>query len=1167
MQATDYDQDLCPDYGALPGRTMQATDYDQDLCPDYGALPDDLSEFMNDSYLVNMLDADGLFADDPMLIFDGDDLDDTPLTKELPGQHGNQQVDQIKPKGKNNILQKRPRATLSKRSTKKQKAEGSDTGSMPSQGDLSCLSTAPQSILHLQSSIQFVTFPAATSYQLKMQTTRPPVGRLPYPVAAAPTCILVHVSPSPSVSKLQVPPFSPEDSAVVPAQMSSPPSGTLSDTTSKVICPPCDYEMTQRNASNTVQQSPTTFDLPESVKNYIRIAKAQMHQICEEMEPRLNLSSHYVDVQVIQRESFCSGKKKNKCPNKDLLAMGDTDRQKRRIKLNQIFEKSTGDKPKRHILLLGKAGMGKTTLIRKLCHDWSRDGLPQFDFVFLLDGKDLISSRKSCCGLQTLLLDHATVATSVINTEEVYAQVLASPKRVLIIFDGFDSRDYDILFQEKNLTALFERETKAKSFTVRQLYSAILQRVLLPGCFLLISARPKGTTACPLAQRMDCLLEAHGFTLPNIEAYFSRYFADPDLRDSALKCFEKSSYLRHLCWNPGICRLVCLVLEHTEGSEGLPRTLTELCHQVLCIKIKNDNRGRCPWAESQGSRRAQVKKRTGQSRGKDPIETDEIKTAHGEIGEKEMLSRLSSLAWEGVKANVSVLPQEASSCSKLKTFGLGKGFFRAHHATAGQLGSCCERKEREGEVERLFESENAEQRQHRRRTHIEENVSDDDVLMWMDPFLQSYLAGLHLSTARNVWSQYFLQNLLSQPGLKGRRRPQGEVQELTRRFAFGILFLKPTELRKLHLDINSGKRALFTERFEGLSLADLGPDQVLEVCHYAFEASFSYDNGGGDGGEAPLVTHLAENLPEVLTFRGVPLGPLDAYVVQKILERAENGGRTFSLDLENTGIPIPGLRSLVGLGSCTTYRACIADVIALWEQLEQSGERKPLQHFVTKFKIHPMKVMQVRQIEHLAKLVNIHTHGRLSDCLGELDAILENGVPAVKELRKLEFEIGPERGPQAIPKLWEFLPNLHDLQHLDLEGNKIGDNGAEQLANHFASLCFLQILNLSQNYIGDDGVKKMATALKDLPKLHCLILYSNVICDEGAATLAAVLPHMASLTDLDVKYNKLSDVGAQCLGASLRKCQKMKTLRMWNQSIPYGIFERLQHQDPRILWH
>ncbi|XP_051905190.1 MHC class II transactivator [Hippocampus zosterae] len=1129
---------------------MQATDYDQDLCPDYGALPDDLSEFMNDSYLVNMLDADGLFADDPMLIFDGDDLDDAPLTKELPGQHGNQQVDQIKPKGKNDFLQKRPRATLSKQSTKKQKAEGSDTGSMPSQGDLSCLPTTPQSILHLQTSIRFVTFPAATSYQLKMQTTRPPVGRLSMPIAAAPTCILVHVPPSPSVSKLQVPLFSPEDSAVVPAQMSSPPSGTLSDTTSKVICPPCDYEMTRRNASNTVQRSPTTFDLPESVKNYIQIAKAQMRQICEEMEPRLNLSSHYVDVQVIQRETFCSGKKKNKCPNKDLFAMGDMDRQKRRIKLNQIFEKSAGEEPKRHILLLGKAGMGKTTLIRKLCHDWSRDGLPQFDFVFLLDGKDLISSRKSRCGLRTLLLDRATVATSVINTEEVYAQVLAYPKRALIIFDGFDSRDYDILFQEKNLTTLFERDTNATSCTLRQLYSAILQRVLLPGCFLLISARPKGT-ACQLAQRMDCLLEARGFTLPNIEEYFSRYFAHPDLRNSALKRFEKSSVLRHFCWNPGICRLVCLVLEHTEGSEGLPRTLTELCHRVLCIKMKNDNRGRCPRAEAHGSRRDQVNKRTRRSKGKDPIKTDEIKTARGDICEKETLSRLSALAWEGVKANVSVLPQGASLCSKLEAFGLGKGFFRSYRATAGQ----------EEEADGLFESENAEQRQ--RRTDTEENVSGNDILTWVDPFLQSYLAGLHLSMARNVWSQYFLQNLLCQPGLKGRRRPQGEVQELTRRFAFGILFLKPTELRKLHLDLNSGKRALFTQRFKGLSLADLGPDQVLEVCHYAYEASFSHDNGG----EAPLVTHLAENLPEVLTFRGVPLGPLDAYVVQKILERAENAGRTFSLDLENTGIPIAGLGSLVGLGSCSTYRACIADVIALWEQLEQSCDKKPLQHFVTKFKIHPMKVMQVRQMEHLAKLVNIHTRGRLSDRRGELDAILEKGVPAVKELRKLELEIGPERGPQAIPKLWEFLPNLHDLQHLDLEDNKIGDNGAEQLANHFASLCFLQILNLSQNYIGDDGVKKMATAFKNLPKLHCLILYSNVICDEGAATLAAVLPHMASLTDLDVKYNKLSDVGAQCLGASLKKCKKMKTLRMWNQSIPYGIFERLQHQDTRILWH
>ena len=60
-------------------------------------------------------------------------------------------------------------------------------------------------------------------------------------------------------------------------------------------------------------------------------------------------------------------------------------------------------------------------------------------------------------------------------------------------------------------------------------------------------------------------------------------------------------------------------------------------------------------------------------------------------------------------------------------------------------------------------------------------------------------------------------------------------------------------------------------------------------------------------------------------------------------------------------------------------RACIADVIALWEQLEQSGEEGLLQGTVSKFKIHPLKVKQVCHIEHLAKLVNIHKHRRLSD--------------------------------------------------------------------------------------------------------------------------------------------------------------------------------------------
>ena len=64
---------------------------------------------------------------------------------------------------------------------------------------------------------------------------------------------------------------------------------------------------------------------------------------------------------------------------------------------------------------------------------------------------------------------------------------------------------------------------------------------------------------------------------------------------------------------------------------------------------------------------------------------------------------------------------------------------------------------------------------------------------------------------------------------------------------------------------------------------------------------------------------------------------------------------------------------------CVYFRACIADVITLWEQLEKNGEGELLKEAVSKFKIHPLKATQVCHIEHLEKLVNTHLHKRLLD--------------------------------------------------------------------------------------------------------------------------------------------------------------------------------------------
>ncbi|XP_074052497.1 MHC class II transactivator isoform X2 [Macrotis lagotis] len=415
--------------------------------------------------------------------------------------------------------------------------------------------------------------------------------------------------------------------------------------------------------------------------------------------------------------------------------------------------------------------------------------------------------------------------------------------------------------------------------------------------------------------------------------------------------------------------------------------------------------------------------------------------------------------------------------------------------------------------------------------------------------LQNFLGALRLALSEEVRDKELSRYLALTPRKK---KPYDNWLERVPHFLTGLLFQPLSScLGPLGGDEQVGlickRRKVLLSYLTRLQPETLGPGRLLELLHCAHEGTDSH-----------LWQHVTTRLPSCLSFWGVRLAPPDVYVLAEALKAA---GKDFYLDLRNTSIDLHGLEILVQLDCVTCFRASLSDTVWLWESLRQNGEQELFRSSTVKFTIEPFKVRSMKDVDDLCSLVHLQSSGNVptETC---------DPLPAIKDLKKLEFALGPVLGPQGFPKLVKILAVFSSLQHLDLEGlseNKIGDEGVSQLSAIFPELKALETLNLSQNSITDVGATELAKALPSLAKsLVTLSLYNNCICDTGAENLASVLPNMVTLRVLDVQYNKFTGTGAQQLAASLKKCPHIETLAMWNPTIPHGFQEHLQQLDSRI---
>ncbi|XP_034495181.1 protein NLRC5 isoform X2 [Ailuropoda melanoleuca] len=216
------------------------------------------------------------------------------------------------------------------------------------------------------------------------------------------------------------------------------------------------------------------------------------------------------------------------------------------VSIRDLFN-TRADKGPRVTVLLGKAGMGKTTLAHRLCQRWADGQLDRFQALFLFEFRQL--NLVTCLLTLPQLLFDLYVSPEA-GSDSVFRYLEDNADRVLLIFDGLDQALHPHCSREK--------EGPEDPSPALALFSGLCRGTLLPGCWVLATSRPGKLPDCLPVEAAT--VHMWGFDRPRVEEYVGRVFSDPLWQEAALAELRESRPLQSMCAVPALCRVTCLCL-------------------------------------------------------------------------------------------------------------------------------------------------------------------------------------------------------------------------------------------------------------------------------------------------------------------------------------------------------------------------------------------------------------------------------------------------------------------------------------------------------------------------------------------------------------------------------------------------------------------------------
>ena len=242
------------------------------------------------------------------------------------------------------------------------------------------------------------------------------------------------------------------------------------------------------------------------------------------------------------------------------------------------------DENHKNVLVVGRPGIGKTSLSTKVLRLWASDEAFNADFnvVFLLKFRRFNDDAK--LSLRELLACAETVQRL---DDSVWEFVQNESTKVLLIFDGLDeySRKEEINTQED-----YKNDVEEK-MPVSVFYNKLAAGELLRGASILATTRP---TAVKYVAHVNFqrTVEIRGFTSENVEEYvekFTRGNGYPRAKEKIWGHIKSNINLFSLSYIPMNCFLICHCLLQSTLCESsqLPTKMTDIYQMTVKMFLFN----------------------------------------------------------------------------------------------------------------------------------------------------------------------------------------------------------------------------------------------------------------------------------------------------------------------------------------------------------------------------------------------------------------------------------------------------------------------------------------------------------------------------------------------------------------------------------------------------